>query len=185
MPPEQQEKPVAKITTVHVVGFIHMMAHAHRAALLPFMRHSFGICAHEFHGIATIIGLLVLASAYPVFRLYFFLWLITMLGHRFQSFRLHFKGVESHSKFQGIPWLVMRWPGIKTEQQAKLAEPLFCLFAGMVLATISEPLGRFVMGGFISCIAIMAIDALVDWHVVRSMRDGDIEMRYYAEKYRE
>ena len=173
-----------QMTTAAALAHIYFFAGMHRMTLAVFTRKDFGTKAFNPHGLTAFFILLIMGGAYPVMMLYFYAWLITLLWHRYNSYRLRWKGLDGHSRYQGFPWLAMKWPGIKDERAARRAEPFLCLFAGLVLVTISEPLGLLVIGGFFSFGACMAIDALVDRQRVQAMRDAEIEMRYYAEQWR-
>jgi hypothetical protein len=107
-----------------------------------------------------------------------------MAVRRVETFRLHWKGVKLHSRYQGHPYAAMRLPRIKTAMQAYYAEPILCLGVGLLLATISQPVGLFVMAGFMSFAGCMAFDAMIDQRRVQAMHDAEVEIRYYAERFR-
>ncbi len=180
----QQQPDNGKIDKQYAFALLYVIANAHRMMLAVFLRHSFGIRAHEPHGIIAFFVLLVLAGTGRVFLIYFWLWIVTLAGQRIYSFRLRFKGVKQHSRYQGYPWLAMRLPSINSEAEARKVEPFICLLLGLLLVTICEPLGYFVAAGFVSLTVSMGIDWIVEKQRLMTMNDGELEMRYYAEKFR-
>ena len=102
--------------TTASLAHIYFFAGMHRMTLAVFTRKDFGTEAFNPHGLSAFFILLILGGAYPVMMLYFYAWLITLLWHRYNSYRLRWKGLDGHSRYQGFPWLAMRWPGIKDER---------------------------------------------------------------------
>lgn len=182
---QQPQRDTGKVDNAYAFGLIYLLLNAHRMCLAVFMRRNFGTHAHEPHSLVAMVGLLLLAGAYPVFRLYLAAWFIVLMGQRIQSYRLRLKGRDGHSAYSGYPWLAMRLPGVKTEKGAREAEPFLCVLMGAVLLTIYPPLGAFVLAGFVSFGGCMLIDRMIDRQRLRAMKDSEIEMRYYAEKWRE
>jgi hypothetical protein len=167
------------------IGIAYLFLSAHRLAISPFIRNGFGARAHEPHVLYTFGGLMWLSCGYGGFRLYFLCWLAVMAARRVETLRLALKGVRYHTRYQGHPFAAMLMPRVKTEAHARYAEPLLCLAVGLVLVTISEPVGFFVMAGFVSFAGCMAIDAMIDQRRVEAMHDAEMEMRYYAERFRQ
>lgn len=181
---QQPQRDTGKPDSAYAFGLVYLFCQAHRMCLTVFMRRNFGTHAHEPHSIVAFVGLLFMAGAYPFFRLYAVAWVVVLIGQRIQSYRLRLKGRDGHSAYSGYPWLAMRWPGVKTEKAAREAEPFLCLLMGLVLLTLYPPLGAFVMAGFVSFSGCILIDWMVERQRLRAMRDAEIEMRYYAERYR-
>src|SRR3954454_17334915 len=99
----------ARVTNQAVFGLIYILCNAHRLCITVFTRHSFGTNAFDISGLFALFFLLFAAGANLAFRLYFMLWFVALVGHRIQSYRLRWKGEDNHSKYQGYPWLAMRW----------------------------------------------------------------------------
>ena len=85
-----------------------------------------------------------------------------MAARRVETLRLRLKGVRYHSRHPGYPYAAMFMLRVKTARDAERAEPFLCLFAGGLLATISMPVGFFVMAGFVTFTVCMVIDATID-----------------------
>jgi hypothetical protein len=173
-----------KVTNAYAFGLIYMLFNMHRACITVFTRSDFGVSAFDLVGAPAFLGLLLLAGAYPIFRLYLLAWVLMLAYRRIESIRCRWKGEVIHSGYGGYPWPAMKLPGVKTERQGRLMEPLLCLLVGSLICWINQPLGLFIELGFISLLGCMAIDELIDWKRVQAMKDGEIEMQYYAQRYR-
>ena len=162
----------------------YLTASVHRNAIVVFLRSGFGSRFFEPQGIVTFLSLAFLGTGFKVFWGYFWIWLFVLLGQRLETLRRHCKGVRNHSRFPGHPYMGMFMPGVKDVAGGFQAEPFICLFFGMVLATINLMLGVFVMAGFVSLAACMAIEAFHDGRRIQAMRDAEIEMQNLAGRYR-
>lgn len=181
----QQPRDDQKIPIGSIFAVFYAFCRAHVMCITVFTRHSFGVNAFEPHGIIALVMMLVGAGTNRAFWPYGAAWFLALVGQRIQSFRMRWKGETFHSRYQGFPWLAMLMPHVKTEAEARRVEPFICLFGGMLLFTISEPIGVFVAAGFVTLALCMGIEAIVDRRRVQVMFDAEVEMRYYADRYRE
>jgi hypothetical protein len=181
---QQEKKMSLREQAASAVGLTYLACSTHKLAISVFIRNGFGVNALDPQGFFTFVVLLLLSTGYGGFRLYFLCWLVVLVARRVETFRLRLKGVRYHSRYPGYPYAAMFMPRVKTAQDAYAAEPFMCLFAGAVLVTISQPVGLFVMAGFVSFAVCMGIDAMIDQRRMQSMFDAEVEMRYYAERFR-
>ena len=78
----------------------------------------------------------------------------------------------------------MKLPFVRQEATARnIVEPIVCIGFGLVLCTVSEAMGRFVMFGFVSLLAQRAIESQINMNRVRRMRDAQIEQRYLSDLF--
>lgn len=177
-----QQRDEQSVSYAYVFGLVYLLCAAHRACITVFIRRDFGLNAFNPHALIALVFLLLAATGKNAFQIYFWLWLIALIGQRIRSFSLRHRG--GHSRYQGYPWLAMYMPNVKTEEQARQAEPYMCLFGGMVIVTLSEPVGAFILAGVVSFGFCLAYDAIVDMRRMQAMRDIEHEMKYYSERYR-
>lgn len=182
----QEQNGNQKMTNADAFGILYLIAGSHAVAITPFIRRDFGAEAFNPYGLFAFIGLLALTEgrwATPM-GIYFTLWFFTLLYRRFESFRLRQKGLVTHSRYIGYPWLAMRFKHVKTMEQARGFEPVICLLAGAALCLVSETLGFFVMAGFVSLGLCMSIDKFAVYKRVQRMQDAVIEGEFYGEEMR-
>ncbi len=76
----------------------------------------------------------------------------------------------------------MKIPLVRSQRTAIIAvEPAICLLAGVVMSSVSEPLGTLWMIGFVTLPLRNAIEHAATEARLQSMDDAEIEGRYYAE----
>ena len=71
-----------------------------------------------------------------------------------------------------------------SELNAKGVDAFLCLAIGGVLAQFWQPLGFFVMTGFLSILFSEAVMVETTKRRMQAMRDAELEQRYLAEHYR-
>lgn len=181
MQDQNQEQDNWQVTTGESIGLLYLAVSIHAAAITPLMRHTFGSRAFDPQVIFALIALLSLAGSYPAFQPYLLAWFVAVVIHRIQSLT---RKLRVHTRYPGYPWLAMRLPFMNTEEKAREAEPIICLVGGAMLAGLSPSVGLFVMGGFVSLAALMALDKLIIRRRLQSMNDAAIEMEFYSERFR-
>ncbi len=78
----------------------------------------------------------------------------------------------------------MHMPFIRSEQQAKRLEPLLCLLLGVLVATVWDRLGLFIMAGFGSFGACLAIETAIQHQRMQAMVDAELELGGFVERHR-
>jgi hypothetical protein len=177
---QQQQPDNWRVTTAQSFAFTYLVARSHSLAMHLFMRHTFGVHAFDPYGVFTGIGLLVLANLYGGFGWLLGWWFLMLLYHRARLL----KQERVHTRYGGYPWLAMRLPFVKDEEQARKAEPFMCGVAGLILMDPCPELGLFVGLGFFSMSAVLLIEQLSVKQRLRAMHDAEIEMQYYSDLYR-
>lgn len=182
----QQQNNSTKLTTGDSLGLIYLAANSHATAITPLIRSDFGMEAFHPYGLVALLLMLALtggrwASGMGV---YLAVWFIALIIRRIESFRLRLKGIVTHSRYRGYPWLAMKFRFIKDVEQAKGFEPFMCFLIGAAICPVSETLGFFIMAGFISLGVCMCIDKFIVFKRVQHMSDAVIEGEYYAEEFR-
>ena len=182
--PQPQPRDDQKIDHAYVFGLLYLLCNAHRVCITVFIRRSFGTSAFEWHAVVALIIHWTVADLYPGFGLFFLFWLAALICQRIQSYRLRWMGILQHSRYQGYPWLAMHMPFIKSEHQARRFEPLLCLLLGVLVATIWDRLGLFIMAGFGSFGTCLVIETAILHQRMQAMVDADLELGYFVEHHR-
>jgi len=116
---------------------------------------------------------------------YLGLWSLAYCYQCGRTQRLVNQGAIWHSRFEGTPWLGMRFPFIRTEARAKrLMEPAICCIVGVALIPLSPGLGLFFAAGSLSLAIVDSIHREYARKQLMAMRDAEIEQRYLAARYR-
>ena len=153
--------------------------------ITPFIRTRFGINANGWTGVGALLLLLfwwALDETDQIMGGYFFLWLFALMVQKARTLALIKKGERIHSRYWGDPWLAMKIPLVHSQRTAIIAvEPAICLLAGVVMSSVSEPLGTLWMIGFVTLPLRNAIEHAATEARLQSMDDAEIEGRYYAE----
>lgn len=181
---QQDQNNQQKLTTSDAFGLLYVVAGSHAAAITPFIRRGFGAEAFFPFGLVAFVAMLCLTGdrwGSPM-GIYAITWLVTLLYRRFETFRLRRKGIVTHTRYAGYPWLAMKF--VKDTEQARGCEPVICLLAGAALCPVSETLGLFVMAGFVSLGLCMCIDKFVVYKRVQKMQDAILEGEFYAGEMR-
>lgn len=185
---QQQQQPIRfthQERMAILVWVALQMARAHQAAMLPFMRHSFGPRFFHPYGFTALIFLQPIAAASAEGRLYLWAWLVALFGQRIWTFRIWWKGNKRlPSSFEGIPYLGLQMPLVRTVEKARQTEPIICLFGGMLVATISPSLGFFIMAGFISMNLNLGIEWWIRYRERQTIIDAEYEMSSTANYFR-
>jgi hypothetical protein len=168
-----------------ITGILH--GHA-MTCTLP-MRTNYGRDSIGFAGMFGFFGMLVyggLMNSYPMF-IYLCLYLLMVLAQRMKTFANWRKGIIVHSRYVGYPWLAFKlFPRIRSEANARGAEAFLCLAVGGLLAAyVDQPLGWWVMFGWVSIMATESMIVEVQRRRLQAMRDAEIEQNALADAYRE
>jgi hypothetical protein len=163
-----------------------ILANAHALTCTVFIRTDFG---REGIGINGLIAMLLIlgygsfAHCYPMF-IYFLLWVLAVICQRIKQFINWRRGVILHSQYNGYPWLSRRLFPRMSELNARGVDAFLCLAAGGLIAQFNQPLGWFVMAGFVSILFSEAVMVESTRKRLQAMRDAEIEQRYLAEQYK-
>ena len=184
MPQEQNNS--TKISSGTALGLIYLFANSHATAITPIIRNSFGAEAFHPYGLVALLLMLALTDGRWAsgMGIYLLLWFIALIIRRIQTFHLRQKGIITHSRYRGYPWLAMKFRFIKDVEQAKGFEPFMCFLIGAAVCPVSETLGFFIMAGLVSLGVCMCIDKLIVFKRVQQMNDAVLEGEYYAEEFK-
>jgi hypothetical protein len=165
------------------------LIHGHAMTCTIFMRSHLGRDSIGFAGMFGFFMMLVyggLMNSYPMF-IYLCLYLLAVLCQRMKTYSNWRKGIIVHSRSIGYPWLAFKlFPRIKTENNARGAEAFLCLAVGWLLMTyVDQPLGWWVMFGWVSIMATESMIVEVQRRRLQAMRDAEIEQSALADAYRE
>jgi len=168
-------------------NLMYAVAKVHAFCFWPFIRRDFGTDATGFPAFFAMILMIFVGSLGRIPEMFPFLglWILMLACQRARTFKRVRQGVIWHSRYEGYPWLALRFPLVRTEARAKsLMEPVLCLLAGVALVQISEKLGMFVMAGFISMAIVDGINREIDRKRLAAMRDAEIEQKWLVARYR-
>src|SRR4051812_4076551 len=95
--------------------------------VLLLLRSGFGWNALGWPAFLCMIGMVLSVPFFqaPEMFLYLLVWFAFLVYRRIETFRLLGKGRILHSRYQGYPWLAMKFPFVRREKTAlMLIEPL-------------------------------------------------------------
>ncbi len=168
-------------------NLVYALVHGHSTAITPFLRTSFGKEALGMNGLAALAIILLyggLMNCYEMF-IYLCVWLVAVIYQRVKQFRNRMNGFVQHSRYNGYPALAYKlFPRIQSEGNAKGAEAFLCLGVGWLLTYVSQPLGWFVMAGWVSIMFSEGLGVELRRKKLQAMRDAEIEQQALAEEYR-
>jgi hypothetical protein len=180
----QQQQP---LHVRHIFYLLYAVLKIHTMCFWPFMRCDFGTQALGIPAIFAMLLMLTFGAAgnIPEMLLYLGLWSIVFCYQVGRTQRLVNRGVTWHSRYEGYPWLGLKFPFIRTEARAKrLMEPAICCVAGVALLPFYHGLGLFVAAGFFSLAIVDNIHREFERKRLMAMHDAEIEHRYLAARYR-
>jgi hypothetical protein len=183
---QSQDKPKPGDTGRSVFHWLYLLANSHAACFLVFFRCRCGTHAFGLNGLfAMVMILLVGASAQaPEMFGFFLVWLAFLVIRRAESLSMPRRGLIEHSHYSGWPWLAIRFPFVrKVTTAVGLIEPLFCFLAGAFLLPLSQPLGGFVLLGFVSLTIKAGTERELHRARLRAMRDAYIEQTQLVERF--
>ncbi len=183
---QQQPTPGDRLTMAGSFHGANVFANAHALTCTVFLRTDFGREGIGLHGLIAallILGYGSFANCFPMF-IYFLLWMLAVIGQRIRQFINWRRGVIIHSRYSGYPWLAKRLFPRMTELNARGVDAFLCLAVGGLLAQFNQPLGWFVMAGFVSILFSEAVMVESTRKRLQAMRDAEIEQRYLAEQYK-
>ncbi len=160
------------------------LAHAHAWCFWPFLHNRLGIRAPGSFGIGALALMMVAVglSRDPALLIFGGLWLFALACRRAEAQKLFAQGIYEHSHYNGWPVVATKFPGIKTERQAKNCEAMICLVVGLSLVAFSECLGGFIAFGFISILLTRGIEDQLTRQRDIAWQDAEIEMAQYARR---
>jgi hypothetical protein len=168
-PEPKKEKPQ------DVINVVYMIASIHAACVTPLLRSRFG--SHAFAAYPAA-GILMFAYAgfanCPLLAWYIPVWMLMV------AFRRLTCDPAQHSRYQGFPW-TLGWLG---EHGARCLEPFVCLFGGVFLCMISQPLGEFVAAECLSMLIVLGTEMEMLRSQKRAMRDAQIQARQMSDLQR-
>jgi hypothetical protein len=181
----QQSQQPPNMSRGDVINLLYRILGVLATCITPFMRTGFGVEAPGMNGVLATLLMIVVCASVPDMHGYFFLWFFALLMRRAQTLRNVHRGVITHSRYEGYPWLAMKVPFIRRESTAKLiAEPLVCLGLAGLLYLGSPPFGLFMM----ICAAALFLKCLIEHGItylrIQRMRDAEIEQRWYSQQFR-
>ena len=169
-------------------NLLYAAAKVHAMCFWPIIRRDFGTEALGFPAFFAMVLMLMVGAfgRIPEMFPYLGFWLIMLILARARTFQMVRQGVVWHSRYEGIPWLALCFPLIRTESRAKrMMEPVLCLLAGAaVYQLLSHGLGVFIMAGFLSMAIVVGINDELDRKRLAAMRDAEIEQKWLVARYR-
>lgn len=186
MPNQQHGGPGDRLTLAGSFNGLHFLANAHALTCTVFLRTDFGREGIGIFGLMA--GLLILgygsfANCYPMF-IYFLIWSVAVICQRIRQFSNWQRGAIIHSRYNGYPFVSKRLFPRMSELNARSIDAFLCLAIGGLLAQFSQPLGFFVMAGFLSIMFSEAVMVEGTKRRLQTMRDAEIEQRFLAEQYK-
>lgn len=183
---QPQTTPGDRVTMAGSFNGLNALANAHALTCTVFIRTDFGREGIGLHGLVA--GLMILAygsflNCYPMFP-FFLLWMLAVICQRIRQLINWRRGVVLHSRYNGYPWLAKRLFPRMSELNARGVDAFLCLAIGGLLAQFNQPLGWFVMAGFVSILFSEAVMVEFNRRRLQAMRDAEIEQRYLAEQYK-
>jgi hypothetical protein len=164
---------------------IYFLALGHTLCLTAIIRSRFGVEALGWPVVAAIVVQMLYALVSPseAMVMFFPVWVLFIINRRFCAWHRYRKGHQGHSRYMGFPWLAKKF--CTWESTAKgFVEPVLCLLVGALLMPVSESLGFFVMGGFISMLVVQAIEGEINMRRTRRMRDAWIEQKELSARFK-
>jgi hypothetical protein len=183
---QPQTTPGDRVTMAGSFNGLYALANAHALTCTVFIRTDFGREGIGLHGLVAMLMILFYGSflnCYPMFP-FFLLWMLAVICQRIRQLINWRRGVILHSRYNGYPWLSKRLFPRMSELNARGVDAFLCLAIGGLLAQFNQPLGWFVMAGFVSILFSEAVMVEFNRRRLQAMRDAEIEQRYLAEQYK-
>lgn len=170
-------------------NLVYVILHGFATSVTPFTRTGFG---QEAFGINSLVALLLMIGFGSLGNsqamwVFLWLWILAVLRQRVTQMQNRKKGIITHSRYQGYPWLAFKlFPRIKDEGNAKGAEAFLVMSVGCLLGYGLDPaLGWFLALGGIGSLFIEAFAVEVMKRRVQAMRDCQIENQTIADHLRD
>ena len=180
--PQQQEPPKPPIDQKTAGQLVLMLANAHAATILMFLRFRIGVDQPGPLGIVSFIGMGLYAESFHSYLMYQYckVWLVALIIQRIC------RDKWKHSLSWGWPWVCALIPPIcwigNREKRARVAqriEPVFCMLVGVIVMQWDLMFGRFIFCGVFSLTAIQGIAAMMESRLRTEMRNAQIEAGFY------
>lgn len=185
MQQSQQRSAGNGVSQQDAFGLFFIVIKSLATCLCVFTRHTFGSEALGWNGLGALAAILVYGTFAKVPEMFPFLlcWLAALCVQRIRTAWVRGQGHIMHSRDGGYPWLGFLLPSVKRYRTAMLMESAIAFGAGMLLCSVSEGLGHFIMAGAASLLLVYGIERAVLLKEVSQMRDAEIEMRMRTEVY--
>lgn len=169
-------------TSVNMCGFAALCV---ASTVTPLFRKRFGSEALGFNGFfAFVILCFVAEPAGPAGSWYVLAWVMCLVMHRIGVLMRWWDGVVVHSFYSGDPWVARLI--CRNDAVAKwLVEPLLVGGIGWATFQVNVPLGTWWMICAVALVLVQGIECQLSYQRIQAMRNAEIEMRYYAELYRQ
>jgi hypothetical protein len=185
----QQQHPNDQLSMQGGFNLFYILLYGHALTCTVFLRTSFGREGIGLAGMAGFFIIMFYGGMMNSYAMFYFLgaYLLAVIGQRMKQFDNWRKGIVVHSRYNGFPIVAWKlFPRIKTEGNAKAAEAFLCLGLGWLLMTfVDQPLGWYVMAGFLSILFSEAFIVEAQRRRLQAMRDAEIEQQCLADAYRE
>lgn len=179
-----QQSQLEGFNNKNAFNLLYLLVSAHSWCVLPFLRRGVGREMPGIYGIAAFLGMTFLACEDQVVWHYLGVWFFVLVVLKASSLRAARRGEWIHSRYSGFPWVAMNVPFIRSEKTAMgFVEPAIVFVVGTLLCPLSVNLGGLVLTSAISLMLKYGIEDEIDRQRMQQMRDAEIEMRYYAERY--
>jgi hypothetical protein len=177
--------PADQVTFRSFVNMCGFAALCVASTVTPFFRKRFGSEALGFNGFFALVILCFVAEpAGPAGRWYVLGWFLCLVTHRIGVLMRWLDGVVIHSHYAGDPWLARLI--CRNDTVAKwVIEPLFVGGVGWATFQVNVPLGTWWMICAVALVLVQSIEWQLTYRRIQAMRNAEIEMRYFAELYRQ
>ncbi len=136
-------------------------------------------------GFLAFLGMAFVAAEDPALWYFMGVWFLSLAVLKSRSARAERRGGWVHSRYAGYPWVAMHMPFVRSEKTAAaFVEPMIVLVLGTLLCPLSVDLGGLILTSFASLMLKFGLEEEIDRKRMQQMRDAEMEMRYYAERYR-
>ncbi|MBX9655578.1 hypothetical protein K2Y11_18330 [bacterium] len=168
------------------INVFYLIVNGYSTAFTVFFRHCFGGEAFGFNAFACIGIMLLFMMGHPEspgLAGFFGLWWVALILQRIGHFTRRLRGVQIHSRFDGVSWFETILPFINRPAACAL-EVATCVLMGIHLMPGDLGLGRFFVFGGGAILVKFFIDSCLDHLQVRRLNDAAIEHRARVARWR-
>jgi hypothetical protein len=184
----QQQQPRASMRDQvnGTLAVFYWLIVSHETCIVPFIRCHFGSKYFGLNAIGSLVIILLYAMATESTEMvqFFYWWLGALIVQRVITFRDLQEGRVEHTRFSGQSAIARFFKSVSGPGECRTFEAMLCLAVGALLTNVSDPLGKFVMAGFLSIKGGQTIDYMMTRARMQAMNDAEIEARQTMQQYR-
>jgi hypothetical protein len=173
-----------------MMGLGLFVAKAMSSPLEVMLRTDFGVSYFGPAAVAGFFAPLLWTTLWPRERgigwlvCFWFFYLIMQARARFESVRMVHRGQLVHTRYNGTPRLLRRFPNMTEQQVKERVEPMLVLVTGFCVLAWSPPLGSYLICGAIALAMVQGAISHTQRAQVLAMNDAMIEQRLLLERLR-